>query len=677
MRRALTLGIAVVGCAPNALVEQRPCAKDILGTDQVIVDEIVCLAERFNGEEEGRPSDYFMANGLFRAVIRHPESSPTLAGLGGATLIDLATWEGEDLLHEAAPLVNGSWLEVTEFEVEEHSIRVGGFTRPLPDQPQTDEGNWAELRWSIEPNDPRIYIEGADALWLHPKGPTTIHQSTIQIGDSLLAHNGSSVEDLGGALRIEGASWLLISEVASAWSWLEPDPSVLRGTAPDATHLLLYEGEELAAKLPINNGAFDLVIPQATTAVRAVAEGLAPSEPSAPGDSISLKLGASGAVTLRPAWGTSRPAPLWVDWTDAAGQNHSSWIDPSGGRLDTGEGVFDLQIRGPEWMEPLSVALEVGPWETTDIDLAITPSFVPPSHQLMQFETPADRSRSHRGDDGTELALVSTTGASLTLVVALDDVPETEVPSTLGPHLAREDASLATSAAGWEILSWPWTASFRRSAHGAVDTRFLDSQTALAAAWGGPGTNRFTAANEAWFETITTAPHTVQPSPDFIWLTNPSGQPSSSTGWSHWFDWLDQGVYLLPLGPQAWIRTALSPSTSAAEMQDTLIRGQFVATTGPMIEFSLGEARPGDRVTSPEPAPLDSVSIRLNGRLNTLDQLAIVGDGQELHQWAIGELPFEWSGQLDQRPSWLIAVAWSESGENWVATAPIWLEPPG
>jgi hypothetical protein len=666
-----------MSCAPHPLVAVRPCADAALAPDQVIVDEIVCAAERFDGDEEGRPSDYLMANSLLRAVLRHPESSPTLAGLGGATLIDLGTWDGEDLLHEAAPLINGSWLDVTEFELEDGSVRVGGFTRPLPDRPLTDEGSWAELRWSIRPNDPRIYIEGADALWLHPKGPAEIYDSTIQIGDALLAHDGVAVEDLGGGLRIEGASWLLVAEASTAWAWLDPQASRVSGTAPSATHLLLYEGEETIAKLPIAGGVFDLAIPQSTTTVRAVAEGFAPSAAVPPAEQLTLSLGGRGRVQLRPAWGATRPAPLWVDWTDAAGQDHSAWMGPEGIALDTGEGIFQLQIRGPDWIEPVALKLEIEAGETTAIEFAVIPVFIPPEARLITFETPADRSRIHRGDDDAELAKVSSTGASLTLVVAHDDVPETQLPPTLRPYLAHENASLATSAAGWEILSWPWSASFRRSAHGAVDTRFLDPQTALAAAWGGPGINRFTAANAAWFEAITEAVHTVDPRPDFVWLSSPGDQPSTSPGWSQWFEWLNQGVYLLPLGPQAWVQRPISPSTSAAELQDALIRGQFIATTGPIIELSLGDAKPGDILESEDPFPLETLRLRLAGIPDSIDQVAIIGDGRELVQWTIDKMPFEWSGLIKQRPSWLVAAAWSESEESWVATAPIWLDPPG
>lgn len=676
MFKALSVALLMVACGPRGFVESRPCASEAPVVDQVIVDAIVCTAERFNGEEEGRPSDYFMGNNWLRAVVRHPESSPTLSGLGGATLVDLATWDGVDILHEAAPLVNGSWLEVTRFELDDHGITVGGLTRPLPDRPDTDEGTSADIRWSIKENDPRIYLEGADALWLHPKGPATIYKSSLQLGDVVLAHDGSKIEDLGGAFRLEGVSWLLLSDVSTAWGWLETDTQRVSGTAAQATHLLLFEEEEAVAKLPLSEEDFNFSIPNGVTSLRAIAEGFAPSVALAPREGLSINLGEGGAIRLRPTWDDSRPSPLQVQWMDSAGQEHEAWMSPEGATLKTGEGVFQLDIKGPDWIAPLMLTIEVEAGETVQADFAITHSYTPPLGQLLVFDTLSDRSRNHRGHDQQQLERVSTSGAAFTLLLAQDDVPETDSPPVLKPYLAHEEASIATNSAGWEILSWPWEASFRRSAHGAIDTRYLDPETALAAAWGGPSTNRFTAVNPAWLQQVEAPAHALEPRPDFVYLDAPDDALLSNPGWSHWFDWLNQGVYLLPLAEQAWVRSANSPSTSVAELQDALIRGRFIATNGPVIEIELSGAKPGDLLNPAEIPAFEDLWVRVAGKPATLDHLVIIGDGEELARWTIDELPFEWSGLLKHRPDWLVAVAWAENTESWAVTAPIWLDSP-
>jgi hypothetical protein len=674
--RTLLLGLVTLGCSPRGFVESRPCASEDMAVDQVIVGAVLCLSERFNGEEEARPSDYFMGNNHLRAVIRHPESSPTLTGLGGATLVDLATWDGVDVLHEAVPLVGGSWLDVNTFEVDERGITVGGLTRPLPDRPGTDEGTPTEIRWSIKANDPRIYLEGADGLWLHPKGPARIHKSTIQIGDVILAHNGSATEDLGGAFRIDGATWLLLSDVTTAWAWLDDETQRITGSAPQASHLVLYEGAQPTAELPLREKDFDLQVPETITSLRAVAEGFAPSDAYAPDEGMNIRLGGVGEITLRPVWSGSRSTPLEAHWTDSADREHRAWLSPEGVSLETGEGVFHLEISGPDWVAPSTLTVEVKAEATAEVHFPVSLKYEPPSAQRLVFDALADRSRTHRGSDVEQFEALSSTGAAFTLLLAEDDVPETDFPPPLRPYLSHEHGVITTSPTGWEILSWPWTASFRRAGHGAVDTRFLDPETGLAAAWGGPGTNRFTAVNAAWFQQVTVPAHTLEPRPDFVLLPPPDEDLGATPGWSHWFDWLNQGIYLLPLAESAWVHSPIAPSTTAAELQDALIRGRHVATTGPGIELEVDGVGPGELLKEDEVPPFRDLWIRVVGSPETVDHIVLIGDGEELVHWSVNQLPFEWSGLLKHRPNWLVAVAWSEDTETWAVSAPIWLNSP-
>jgi hypothetical protein len=118
---------------------------------------------------EGRSADTAIANAWFRAIIRHPMASLTRPGVGGGTVVDIAPWDAADPVQEIIPIVGGGALDVDGFELEDDGVRAEGTIVPLPDAPS--EAGRGEFRWVIEADQPILQVEGADGLWIHPRGP--------------------------------------------------------------------------------------------------------------------------------------------------------------------------------------------------------------------------------------------------------------------------------------------------------------------------------------------------------------------------------------------------------------------------------------------------------------------------------------------------------------------------
>ena len=89
MRRApvsTVLLLGAIACQPHAFESAAVCNSERLPPGEVFVGEITCTAMRVTSGE-GRAADYWMANSLFRALIRHPQDSQTAVGVGGGTVV--------------------------------------------------------------------------------------------------------------------------------------------------------------------------------------------------------------------------------------------------------------------------------------------------------------------------------------------------------------------------------------------------------------------------------------------------------------------------------------------------------------------------------------------------------------------------------------------------------------
>lgn len=659
--------MALLACQPRPGPRDQAACPGRPEPGEVQASEIVCGAQLL-ADGEGRGSDLAMASHWLRAVIRHPESALTLTGVGGGTLIDLAPWGYRDRLHEVVPLVDGGWLEVAELDLLDDGYRVAGPVVALPDQPLAEEGQWREVSVHLDPDGPWIRFEGADGLWIHPAGDFALLDGQL-VEAVVYGHHGSVVEDLGGAVRVD-ATRLLVAPSAEAWAWLDPGQP-LAGVAEGAERLVLYRGDEVVGRIDLDEeGAFDTLVSADVDGVRAEAAGHAPSPRVAPGDDLALSLGPAGALEVT----VPGARPVRVDWSDLDGRSGVAVLPPGGGVLDLGAGQLELTLSAGPAVVPRTLRAEVPPGERETVGVTLQPRFDPGARVLASVAWPGGRSRTFRGTDATALALAAGAGISWVAVTPPDDVAAAEVPQELAGHLWARSGVLLSSWDGWTVAAWPWSPTPRQGGHGAPDVDGLAPAEALAAARGGPGSDRTTVVDLPWLEAVG-LPWEVDPHPDLVLLDGPGPDGPAGGAWDRWFTWLDHGGDLVPAGPRVWVDVADPTLFGRADVELALLRGNVVATTGPLVTLAVAGVVPGEVVVRErvEPNPSFPVSITVASGERPVDHVALLGDGGVvLRQWEVdGAGTFETTTTAGR---WRLAVAWSDDGTTWAATGPVWFD---
>jgi hypothetical protein len=622
-----------------------------------------------------------MANQWFRTVIRHPQTALTVPGLGGGTLIDAAPWGYRDRLHEAIPLVGGGWLDVEEFEAGEDRIRVAGWVAPLPDRPASAQGSWAEVTWVIDPDLPWLRLEGADGLYLHPALDFDLLDG--QLWEAVVyGQDGEMDADLGGAVRFSGSTGLLIERSGAALSYLASDLQVLSGTATGADTLALFREGEVIGRLHLTDDTFDLLVPADADGVRAEAPGRAPSATVPPGAGLDLSPGPPGGFVIDVAWDGHRPRPVQVAWSDREGRAGVVVLPPMGGALRLGAGKFDVTLSAGPSVAPRALVVEVGPEEAIRLGASMSARFDPGSRVLADLAWPGTRSRSWRGTDAQALRRAVGEGLGFVVVAPEDDAADATADPTDLARIRWRNGALLTSTRGWAIASWPWAATPRRGGHGVAPVRDMSAADALAAAWGGAATSRFTVVDLAWLEEVG-PPWTVAPHPDFVRLDHPGVAGPISGSWDAWFDWLDAGAALVPVGPRAWVEVDDLDVMGAEDVEFGLVRGHVTATSGPLVTLTVDDVGPGEVVFTPgvgRPVPNTELRAHLTvaSAATLVDRVALVSDGGEiLGQWTPDNGQMDTDLRLRGTHRWMIAVAWSTNGAAWATTNPVWIQPPG
>ncbi|MBA2320826.1 MAG: hypothetical protein H0V89_06695 [Deltaproteobacteria bacterium] len=655
----------LLACQPVGVPPGGECLVEAPPPGVVVVREVGCSDEIPAGGAGRNGADFLLANSVFRAVIRSPPTALTILGTGGGTLIDAAPWTtGNDDLHEAIPRVGAGWMDLETVELTEDGIRLGG----------TVDGVAREVSWRIEPDDPWLYLDGADGLDVHPV-PAAVWSSTTARLQSLgvvYAPGGALTEDLGGVLRFDATDRLLVADTVSAWDALGPTVHI-RGVAPDASDLRLYADEILIGKIALDpeaEGVFDLAIPAETTTVRAYGAGL-PSAPTAPGEDLVFSLGTPAPLQVGLVWDGVTPRDVEVDLVTAAG-SASVVVPADGAVIDGAPGQVEVIVGGELSLARTAVTVEVPP-EGAAISLTIRPDWDPGLRVAALLGQPTDRDRSLRTSVTRTFANAKADGFAFTVLASTDAITDGDVSDDPG-RLGYRNGVRSTHPDGWSIVSWPWKSSDKFGGWGAPNLAPLDPVEALQVSTGA-STRRFTLVDPAWLA-VAGAPSDHRFLPDFLALADP-GTSEPAAVWTDWFAWLDQGAALVPTGPITWVTVDDPALVAATEVEDGLVHGEVVAGTGPVIDFTWHDTPPGSVVIEEPARPGIPGVLRLAGS-GTIDQLALVGSGgATVASWTVdgdGETLALVPGDPG---AWVIAVGWTTGGGDWAVTGPVWIQPPG
>jgi hypothetical protein len=624
---------------------------------------------------DGRTSDFHLGNGVFTALVRHPTTSASAVGVGGGTVVDLAPWGGIDHLLEAIPLVDDGWMAIQSFELEEDGLALSGVVRSLPDRDATDVGASRSVTWRVDPTETLLRAEGADGLYLHVGGDTAWFVDSAA-GLAILANDdtaygvrlGERWTDLGGAVRVSGTE-LWVAPGADPWRGRGERrvAGSTEGLEHQATHIEIWSATaERLGRVPVVDGTYDFVLPPGAASVRAVAEGHAPGPLRAPDDPFigTLEPGPPGSMVFAPSWLGAPPQHFRVTWTTPAPdgpQEHVWFSGPKGGTVPIGP-------------EPVTITVSTRP-DFPDLVYDVSPGDIwapfwipdfPVGERLLTApEWPSARHRTWRGSNETALDLARSSGLDWVVMTPEDAV----APPLSEPPLFVRPGVRTTTHAGPPMTSWPYTNRVRQAGWGAPDPRDLQQADALADL---RGAETFVTTG---FLAGAPAPFLVDVWPKGVQLDRPL---RTLENLQPWFDWLDAGVWLPPVGPRTWAEVDTLPplvELGLADFEQPMFRGHSCATNGPLlILLDVDDTPSGEVVPPPEgvdtgvdrPEPVHEVRIRARAK-GLYDRVVLIGAGGEvLEEWS------EVAGELRTSvPTgrWWVAIGWR--GDDWAVTAPV------
>ncbi len=626
-----------------------------------MVAGVVACSEQALPGGEGTVEDLLLANAVVKLLLRHPTDALTVRA-GGATVLDAAPWDGTDRLHEVVPVVGGGWLDVDEVTTDDGRVEVSGRVVPLlPDRPASAEGERRSVRYVLRPDEPWLYVEGADGLYVHPQGDLELFERSIVAGDTVYAWDpGVEVEDLGGALFLHGAGRLLVSDRAQAWGWLaDGDARRLEGTSTGAATLLLTSGGRPFGRVGVQNGAFDVEVPPEVDGVRAEATGRATSETVPPRTHLDLPLGGSGTLVLLPSW-VHQARPLDVAWRAQDGRSARVLVDPDGASLSLGAGVHELTLSGGPAYRPQTLRVELAPGQVETVGVQLVPRFDPGAWVALGIGRPCDRARDYRGSNLTSAVATAGDGLVWTVFAAEDDVCGTSSGRNW-PQLLWADG-VWLRGEGWSVLSWPWRVRAREALHGGVQQAGLGPADAAAALWGGFDDNRTLLVNAGWLDAVG-PPHLVSPRPDLVAL-------EGLDDLGPWLAWLDAQRAVVPMGPVTWVPVTDPAQLGASDVEQPLVKGNVVAGNGPLVWLTVDGLPPGEIVSAGDTGVEPTYQVSVDVRGGDVDRVRLIGEGGVV----LGEIGPE--GGTVTRPlpgGYLLAVAEGEA--EWAVTGPVWLAP--
>lgn len=677
----MLLALAACQQPTSDRVDDRACPELPLAQGEVWAGQMVCRDQRFVTGGEGRAIDYWLANSRFRAILRHPLHALTQPGLGGGTIIDAAPWGRQDPLHEIVPLVEGGWLQVDDLTVGADSLTLHGELTSWPDGPPSPSaGERRSVTWQVRPDDPWLYLEGTDGLWIHPRSELDLLDGWLWANRAVIGHDGTSVEDLGGAIRVLGASRVLIAEPADALAVKSEQTQEIGGAAPGATEVRLFRGETHLGTLPVVDEVYAGVVPADVDAVQSFAPGFAASLRSSPGPSMALPIGAEATLDLRIAWQDATPRPVRLRWTSADGRSGQTKLDPLGERVALGAGVHELRLDAGPTVRGRSLRVELPPGTNPTLTARMEALFDPGPHIYASLAWPGSRDATVRDTEEERSREAMLRGMAFVVSTSDNVASSSATYISDGAWIRTEAGATVVHPDGWQVGAWPWNDAPRQPGYGVPAVRDLDPLRSLGLAWGGVGLDRKLAPSLSWYQALDLPPWAFDPQPEYVDLPSP-GQPPFLR-WQTWYDWLDAGRFLLPMGPRHWLDVEDVDRYGPVDIERAIVRGTFSTGTGALVDLLVEDAGPG---TFLEPAPGASrplepqvypVRVEVRPAQTTVQRAAIVTSGGIVATWDVDEdTPF-YEAELPLL-DWAVAITWSDSTADWAVTAPVWTWPPG
>lgn len=539
-----TIG-ALLGWTGCAAVPDAPppvCDPRALEAGEVRARPLLCTDELVSGGE-GRIGDFLVENAVARFVVRGSYASLTWLDEDGGTLVDAAAPGTSDILLELMPDVDRSSVEPAQGDGWAE-LREPGLTWHLDaDRPSL------ELRAPADdPDEPADAAPDGFATVLRPDPGVSRTGSTFLYGDLWMGVDG----EVGDGVEAVDVTGVTRVSLTTAERWPDGEPVEL---TTDAADMRVDVDGTTVTRLPVAAGVVSAVVPVGAT--------LTPETSGCVWRGLHDPW--CGRLTLEVRDQDGRSLPVTVSDGDDA------WvIREYEGDIRIGPRARTLTVSaGPAyshasfWYDGTDVHRTLTLWRDMDLDGAVL----------------ADLDRRAAPDPSTNTpgweALHDAYGAGYTFaaLVADDEIPSYDRygHDRILPVVASRAADL--------VWSWPWTASTKRWAHGAVPWQGLSALDLLTVSRGGASVDRVTVVRPAWVTAAAkeAAPSAWPVSPDALWLSGPVDLPT--------YLWLlDAWQDVAPVGPYTWVE--VGPAVNEPAIEAGILQAHTTAGNGPRVRVA-------------------------------------------------------------------------------------------
>ena len=581
-------------------LEPPSCDPRILESGELRARARECADEAIpNGE--GRRGEWLLENSMLRAAVRAAPNALTIFHASGGGIVDLATADGNDLLHEIIPLINDAPIErshlLLESTEEQASVTLNSFT---------DD---SVVKYWIEPDTPKLQFDGHDSLLIVPdagfrlEGQMLIHPDH----ETVIAFDGPAV-DLEGHIVLS-ANQIAVDQAQTVWKWLDPNTLNINVRSESDFFNAYSNTEQLVGQFNVNAGQFEGSLPSTVATLR--------------GGRLGCALGPAVPITSDSIPEPTDCAKAFIRVQDHHGQSlfaqlsHSTGtllIPPNGRYLNKPELLSEVIVSAGPHHEIVHFDL-LDPTQDDTIDITLHQA----TNDYLIFSplaqcSPATESRETADVVAQQLA---SKGIDFAICSAEQMVPE--APNLQAHTQAEIDLWPGSHTSAPFVLAWPWYQTLRDAGYGAIPPDIISKDQLDYAA----KTGRNTMVDVAW--TLENPPPWDTP-PDFLLLQEPSDL-------ERYRNLLTQRVPVIPLGALNHCINLSDVPWHPVDIERELRRMHTAIGNGPIVLLTTQGGQNGDLLPQGSQRELH---IELETpRWMVLEELTLWSNDRLLQSWSI------------------------------------------
>ncbi len=636
----MLLSLFLFACsAPTGDPGVESCAETPPEPGMVRAKKIACSAELSEGAE-AEIGDWLLENSIVRITVRDATHRLTQLDGTGGSILDVSVQGGNDAVTEIFPLFPEGWPASADVFAEDDAIVVN-----------PSDGSMQSWRYRLSPDDGTLVVEGAEGFTMVPAHGAfrtgSIVQSTHEIPLSVGAIG--AFEDEGGWIHWQNTDTLAFGNWRDVVEALFPETETAEGET-DGLALQVQDADGFSYAFWIDPGPFNIPVPPSAE-IRALRSGYAPSDWIPASDGMNLQVGDEGFISTLVIDDQGEPIPATLHWN-----NRQYALPPGPNTIGVGPGDGAGYIdAGPRFESYVIEPQTISGTQSLEVSLARTIT----DAALVAIDVPAFPDPKERSFTDDLLIQLAGQGYNYAILTAGDEVARASPSDNLAVSIGMQAGSRANSDAGLPI-AFPWNGNRRKPAHGAAPWAELDAQDLLA--FMSKSGRRQTIVDSNWVLSAG-APVNWETVPDSFMLRSYEDIATYAA-------LLDQWIPAILVGPKTW---AMTDTISDADILRAMTKGSTVATSGPLIRFTLNAEGPGANLHTDLDDLVSTPSVQIEiANAGDIDRISMIGSGGvELISWKPHNPPQHYPLS---NTDWVLVAA--KGHQDWAVTGPIWLSRP-